>query len=230
MTIRLTRRQVREIDRRSIEEFHIPGIVLMENAARAAADHAMRFLRPGDAALILCGGGNNGGDGLAVARHLHNRRIAVTIGLAVDPQKYRGDALANWNISQAMRLPALAITPDKIRQSSSQLIIDAIFGTGLEQAPRAPFDQIVEAVAEVGKPVLAIDLPSGLDCDTGNPLGDCIRATATITFVAEKAGFANPAARAFTGEVLVGDIGCPVELIAAVQAEVGPRMDTNKHD
>src|SRR3974390_39076 len=95
--IRLTRAQVREIDRRAIEEYHIPGIVLMENAARAATDVAWEMLGKKDApVLVVCGGGNNGGDGLTVARHLHIRGCAVEIFLAIDPVKYSGDALTNW--------------------------------------------------------------------------------------------------------------------------------------
>jgi NAD(P)H-hydrate epimerase len=212
----LTRSQVREIDRRSIEEYHIPGIVLMENAARAAADVACDML-DGECVgevLILCGGGNNGGDGLAVARILHNRASDVSLALTVEPAKYRGDALINWNIVSAMKLEWAPAMPDKIAQSSALLIIDAIFGTGLEQAPREPFEAIVAAVERAGVPVLAIDLPSGLDCDTGEPLGPaCIKATRTVTFVAEKTGFENESARKYLGEVTVGSIGCPKELI-----------------
>lgn len=216
--IRLTRQQIREIDRRSIEEFHIPGIVLMENAARAVAEASMQFLSgTGKNALILCGGGNNGGDGLAVARHLHNRSIDVSIGLTVDPEKYQGDALVNWNVVKAMELRTARITAEAISQSRTDLIIDAIFGTGLQQVPRPPFGEIVAAIKQLGQPVLAVDLPSGMDCDTGQALGDCISATLTVTFVAEKAGFEHPSAKALLGEVLVGDIGCPIELIQSVR-------------
>src|SRR5688572_13479311 len=99
--IRLTRAQVREVDRRAIADYHVPGIVLMENAAHAAADAARQMLGgecSGAPVLIVCGGGNNGGDGLAVARLLHNRGADVTISLTVDPGRYQGDALVNWNI------------------------------------------------------------------------------------------------------------------------------------
>jgi NAD(P)H-hydrate epimerase len=213
----LSRAQVREIDRRSIQEYQIPGVVLMENAARAAADLAGRMLsaKNGDA-LILCGAGNNGGDGLAVARHLHNRGVPVRILFASDPAKYKGDALANWQIVQAMKLTAGPLDPRDLARLHAALIIDAIFGTGLTTAPRPPFAEIVQAVAESGADVLAIDLPSGMDCDTGQPLGACIRATQTITFVAQKLGFKQPAAAAYTGPVTVGDIGCPRELIHSI--------------
>jgi len=222
--IRLTRDQVREIDRISIERYHIPGIVLMENAARAAAEVAWEMLgrRPDSNVMILCGGGNNGGDGLAVARHLHNRRVRVLIHTTVDPHVYDGDALKNWEIVDRMALPR---TPrDGINKlivgGGFGLIVDAVFGTGLTSAPRPPFVMLAEACCLSRSPVLAIDIPSGLDCDTGLPLGPCIRATRTITFVAEKVGFANPEARGCTGEVTIGDIGCPRELIEEVTREV----------
>ena len=216
--IRLTRAQVREIDRRAIEEFHIPGVVLMENAARAVTDAALEMLRGVDrpAVLIICGGGNNGGDGLAVARHLHNRGWTVDISLAVDPQTYRGEALANFQIVQAMALRTTAIEDaDVLLKGGVDLLVDALFGTGLSAPPRDP--RVIETMVDHDTPVLAVDIPSGLDCDTGLPLGPaCVRATRTVTFVAEKAGFANPMSRQYLGNVTVGDIGCPRELIEAV--------------
>jgi NAD(P)H-hydrate epimerase len=219
--LRLTRAQVRQIDRLSIDRYHIPGIVLMENAARAAANAACDLL-DGECVgeiLILCGGGNNGGDGLAVARHLHNRGADVLIALTTDPAHYKGDALTNWSIVQAMGLRAEPIAVEKLARTSAVLIIDAIFGTGLSEAPRDPFPAIAAAVNHLRRPVLAIDIPSGLDCDTGIPPGACIRATRTITFVAKKIGFANPQARAYTGDIIVGDIGCPRELIEAASRQ-----------
>jgi NAD(P)H-hydrate epimerase len=217
----LTRAQVREIDRRCIAEFHIPGIILMEHASLGVADAACEELLSltGKATgniLILCGGGNNGGDGLAVARHLHNRNIAVQIGLTIDPAKYHGDALIQWQIVQAMRLPIFAATPENVRSAKADLIIDAIFGTGLATPPREPFPQFVAAIETTGIPVLAVDLPSGLDCDKGEPLGSAIRAIRTVTFFAEKAGFANYNSREFTGRVTAAGIGAPRELMLSV--------------
>jgi NAD(P)H-hydrate epimerase len=217
--IRLTRAQVREVDRLSIEEFHIPGIVLMENASRAAADVALGMMIDFRVknVLILCGGGNNGGDGLAVARHLHNRGAGITVALTTDPNRYKGDALTNWQIVQAMRLPVIDATPETIRATDDVLVIDAMFGTGLTDPPRDPFPQIVQAIADSDNPVLSIDVPSGLDCDTGEPLGFiAVAADRTVTFVAPKTGFVNPAAVKHLGEVIVGDIGCPRELVQRV--------------
>ena len=176
--IRLTRSQVREIDRRAVKEYHIPGIVLMENAALAVTQAALEMLRPArhGGAVIVCGGGNNGGDGLAVARHLHNRGVSVEIALAVDPEAYKGDARINWQIIKAM---GLKVTPADETESAlargAGLIVDALFGTGLSAPPRDP--RMIELMNKHGAAVLAVDLPSGLDCDTGEPLGPaCVRA------------------------------------------------------
>ena len=222
----LTRKQVREVDRLAIEKYHVPGIVLMENAARGAAELASQMLGSDTDryVVILCGGGNNGGDGLAIARHLHNRRYRVSIGLCTDPAHYKGDALINWKIVQAMGLDIgtyddilRPIPPPGIlvswKQRRPNLIVDAIFGTGLLEAPRPPFDLIVPRAASNSKHVLAIDIPSGLDCDTGRPFGPCIRAERTITFVAPKIGFQNAEAKQYLGIVTIADIGCPREAI-----------------
>lgn len=220
--MRLTRQQVREIDRRSIEQYHLPGIVLMENAARAVADAAMEMLgSAAGSATVLCGGGNNGGDGLAAARHLHNRGIEVSIAFTIDPARYQGEAKTNWEIVDAMRLHTFTADAASLANSRRALFLDAIFGTGLTAAPRPPFPDLVAAIERTKIPVLAVDLPSGLDCDTGLPLGPaCIRAVRTVTFVAEKVGFAAPGAPEFLGRVTVADIGCPRELVAAISAGV----------
>jgi NAD(P)H-hydrate epimerase len=219
-TIRLTRQQVREVDRRAIEQYHVPGIVLMENAANEAAacirTGMMTVFRRNWPIVVICGGGNNGGDGLAIARHLHNHGKQVKILLAIDPAKYKGDALINWEIVQAMRLPVSPFDERELKLPVRGMIVDALFGTGLTEAPREPFPAIARAINTSGHEVFAVDLPSGLDCDTGQPLGECVRARHTITFVAEKSGFANPASRQYTGEVTVADIGCPRQIIDEV--------------
>jgi NAD(P)H-hydrate epimerase len=218
--LRLTRAQVREIDRLAVQQYHVPGIVLMENAARAVTDVAVDMLRgvKDPAVLVVCGGGNNGGDGLAVARHLHNRGVDVEIAYAPSSQPYTGDAAINFEIVCAMGIPSPAIEDADIPLEGGvvDLIVDALYGTGLQTPPREAWP--IHLMTDYPVPVLSVDLPSGLDCDTGEPLrGDaCVRATRTVTFVAEKTGFANPAARQYLGEVIVGDIGCPRELIERV--------------
>ena len=216
--IRLTRAQVREIDRRAIEEYHIPGVVLMENAARGVVDLAVKMLSglAGSKVLIVCGGGNNGGDGLAVARHLHNLQFAVHVLTAGDPAELKGEALVNWEITSAMKIKHSPASAEAITQHPSDLVIDALFGTGLTAPPRAEFVGLIQAINKQSAPVLAVDVPSGLDCDKGEPMGSCVRAARTVTFVAEKVGFAKPRAKHFIGDVTVADIGCPRELIEQV--------------
>ena len=226
--VRLTRAQVREIDGRAIEEYHIPGIVLMENAARGVVDAITDILPPNDEIAVVCGPGNNGGDGLAIARHLHNRGLIVSIVFGTDPARLKGDALIQWRIVQAMKLNAFYYDPTKdltgvfiIRESV--LVIDALFGTGLNRAPLDWAVPLIEACNEgppFETPVISVDIPSGLDADTGMPLGPCVVASHTVTFVAEKAGFSNPASRQYTGDITVADIGCPRELIDIVRREV----------
>ncbi len=216
---RLTRAQVREIDRLSIERYGIPGIVLMENAARAAAEIAHAMIGPGASNVaIFCGGGNNGGDGLAIARHLHNRGHAITVHLIVRPDSFRGDALVNWRIARAMNIPVTAADP-AAPPTGFDLIVDAMFGTGLDTPPRPDAAAVINAVNQSKSPVLAVDVPSGLDCDAGLPLGPCVGATRTVTFVAEKTGFAHPNAARYLGRIQVADIGCPRELIEEVSRE-----------
>ena len=222
--LRLSRQQVREVDRLAIEQYHIPGVVLMENAARGATAVARAMLRKFnlDAVLILAGGGNNGGDGLAVARHLHNAGRSVRIALCTDPAKYAGEALTNWRIIQAMGLATFPASFESLANVTGALVVDAVFGTGLTQPPREPFPEIVAAVERSALPVLAIDLPSGLDCDSGEPLGGaCIQATRTVTFVAQKRGFANPGSRRYTGRIAVVGIGCPAEIIGDLLQQEG---------
>ncbi|MGH7215240.1 MAG: NAD(P)H-hydrate epimerase [Tepidisphaeraceae bacterium] len=221
--LRLTRAQVREVDRLASERYHIPSICLMENAARAAADVACQMLDNDCVGeiLIVCGPGNNGGDGLAMARFLHNRGADVTIALAADPAKYKGDAKTNYGIVLAIGLPVLSLaSPEDIRELDSGpclLVVDAVFGTGLSRPPDESFARVVAFINRPSCPVLSIDVPSGLDCDTGQPLGPaCVRATRTVTFVAEKVGFAVRPAPDYLGHVHVADIGCPPEVVDEV--------------
>jgi NAD(P)H-hydrate epimerase len=217
--IRLTRLQAREVDRIAIEAYGMPGIVLMENAARNAADIIVATTAAPDAHVaILCGTGNNGGDGYAIARHLHNRRHRVTIYEDDNASARRSaDCETNRRITRAMQLPHRALSDfvePHAHDRAHDVIIDALFGTGLARPVEGVYRDAIDRANALGIPIIAIDIPSGLDADTGLPLGVAVRAAATITFAAEKIGFANPASRAHTGIVTVADIGCPAEIIA----------------
>lgn len=218
----LTRAEVREVDRRAIELHGVPGVVLMENAGRGlteVVDRELRALgaRPGAEVPIVCGRGNNGGDGFVLARHLAllgwRPRVVYAGRLAVADRG--GDAGVNLSILErageplveAVDGPALAAAlrawPDAV------LVVDALFGTGLADDLREPGLGLVRALEQDPRPKLAVDVPSGLDCDRGVALGAAVRAARTVTFVGEKVGFAAAGARAFTGEVEVVSIGCP---------------------
>ncbi len=209
----LNRDSVRAVDRAAIDEYGIPGVVLMENAARALAVETLAML-PETAGLVLivCGSGNNGGDGWALARHLHNAGSGVRIAPLGAPRD-GGDAAVNCRICRNMNLRE--IVPDDLpaHLADCDLVVDAIFGTGLDRAVSGAAATVIESINGSGRPVLAVDVPSGLDCDTGRPLGSTIRAARTVTFVARKPAMIVEAAAAYTGEVVVADIGAPVELL-----------------
>jgi NAD(P)H-hydrate epimerase len=204
----LSRQQVRELDRRAIEEYGIPGIVLMENAGRGCAD-LMNALNPNRLpTAILCGPGNNGGDGFVIARHLDNAGWPVELILVEGYLPV--DAETNFEIVTRIGLP---VRPIADWRPSNGWVVDALFGTGLSRGLGKPLDAVVESINASRLPVLAVDIPSGLDCDTGEPLGPTVRAKHTATFVAPKIGFRNRSSRDWTGEVHVVDIAAPRRLI-----------------
>ncbi len=211
----LSREQVRAIDRRAIDEFGVPGVVLMENAGRGAAEVLLSLGARGPV-VVCCGKGNNGGDGFVIARHLDNRGVPVRVLLFARPEELTGDAAVNCEIVRragiAMEVhsgPALDGQALRKELAAAEWVVDALFGTGLAGAVRPPFDGVIGAINASGAKVLAVDIPSGLDCDSGQPLGVTVRALHTVTFVAMKQGFAQPAAREWVGEVHVADIGAP---------------------
>jgi NAD(P)H-hydrate epimerase len=211
----LTRQQVRDVDRRAIEEFGVPSVVLMENAGRGAAELLISLGIHGPVA-ICCGKGNNGGDGLVIARHLHNRGVWVRVLLFARPDELSPDAAVNYHILERTSFPILRMEGPNVDLAAlraelqrAEWTVDALFGTGLTGPLRSPFDQIVETINSTASRILAVDIPSGLDCDTGVPLGPMIRAQHTATFVAPKVGYANSEAAAWLGKVHVIDIGAP---------------------
>ncbi|KPJ76385.1 MAG: hypothetical protein AMS14_02175 [Planctomycetes bacterium DG_20] len=220
MTRAKSRDEIRDFDRHAIEDLGIPGIVLMENAGRQIADAARDMLRgvAEPKVVILAGRGNNGGDGFVVARHLAIDGVRAEVVLLAAREQVRGDAATNLDILQHMGFeirvldgPAEGIVAELEPLLAADLIVDGLLGTGARGRVRQPYAAAIDAVNAAGKPVLAIDIPSGLDCDTGRPLGPTIRATRTVTMAALKAGFEQPGAAAYTGEVILADIGVPME-------------------
>jgi NAD(P)H-hydrate epimerase len=245
-TFWLSRDEVRELDRRSIQEYGVPGIVLMENAGRGCAELLMRLNPERKPVAILCGPGNNGGDGYVIARHLDNQGWKVNLcgvdapsrnadSAATSPKTIRlgftfeglpPDALLNFSIvshdrerfhffpinSGGLLKPGRDFLTDLLLKPNCW-IVDALFGTGLSRSLGPPYDELVSIMNSSPNPVLAVDIPSGLDCDSGQPLGPTVKAAHTATFVGLKKGFMNPASNEWTGEVHVVDIGAPRTLV-----------------
>jgi NAD(P)H-hydrate epimerase len=214
-----TREEVRAFDRYCIETLGLPGIALMENAGRQITDAAREMLSGtrDPRVLIVAGRGNNGGDGFVVARHLAIAGIAAEVVLVAPREKVAGDAAINLAVLEAMGLPVAVADGDaravlavlRQRIAAATLVVDALLGTGTQGGIREPYASVIEAINAAGRPVLAVDIPSGMDADTGAPLGPTIRAAVTVTMAARKTGFDAPGAAAYTGKVRVADIGVP---------------------
>lgn len=214
----LTRAQCRDLDRRAMTDFGIASLVLMENAGRGCVDVLERIGIEGPV-VILCGKGNNAGDGFVIARHLDIRGYACRVMLLCRPAELSGDAAVNYAILRTTGIK-IAVAPAVLEPHTSDVawLIDALLGTGAHGEPRPPFDAAINWM-NLRPPttrLLAVDVPSGLDCDTGQPARHTIRADHTCTFAAMKVGFLQPAAQAFTGTIHVCDIGVPQRLIAQV--------------
>lgn len=214
-----SRAAARELDRLASEEFAIPSIVLMENAARHVAEVAFGLLQgmPEPTVAVFCGPGNNGGDGLAAARHLHNAGAAVRVVLSAPPDRYQGDAAINLRIVQAMGV-RLGVGMDgaPAADDAPAVLVDALLGTGVATPVSGEMASLIDRVnllARSGSKVVSVDLPSGLDADRGLPLGTAVRALVTVTFAGPKPGLCTLEAQPYVGDLLVADIGVPRELL-----------------
>jgi hydroxyethylthiazole kinase-like uncharacterized protein yjeF len=212
---------MRELDRYTITALGVPGMVLMEAAGRACADAVRAVLHTSRAertnrsprVAVICGKGNNGGDGMVAARHLHHAGIAVTVLLLAEPKALAGDAATNRDILTQSGVPLHPVLAEasvrELALSSFDVLLDAIFGTGLSDRvqPNSLPAVMIEAMNRSGRPIVAVDLPSGLSCDTGCPLGTAVQATKTVTFGYPKPGQVLYPGAKLTGELQVVDIG-----------------------
>jgi NAD(P)H-hydrate epimerase len=213
----MSRDQVRRFDLKAINELGIPGVILMENAGRSCAELLKEKLSNINypKVCIFCGTGNNGGDGYVIARHLLNSGFRVTVVICGDRDKIKGDARINLDILERIGQPVELL--DLLEEhlgigvqayaNDADTVVDSIFGTGLSGQLSVEYQQLIEAINTLNRPILAVDIPSGLDCDTGQPLGAAIRATWTVTFVAVKQGFVHSQTAAYTGEIFVASVG-----------------------
>lgn len=232
----LTLEQIRRVDKIAIDQFGISGLVLMENAGRGAADVIADHSPSGGRCVLFCGTGNNGGDGMVIARHLHAKGIRVTV-LVAGSRSGRGklspDCRVNLEILEKTRVPILWCAdvaetvangeslPAHIRNEilRADSVVDALLGTGAKGAPRGSAAELIRTAKDSSARQFAIDIPSGLDTETGLPADPTFPADMTLTFVAEKPCFQKPTAKAFLGTVVVLPIGIPPEVIDAVLVE-----------
>lgn len=204
----------------------------MENAGRNCAevllDQITSTSSQHPAVVVLCGPGNNGGDGFVIARHLYVAGIPSKVICLVSQEKYAGDAQTNLTALSRLDLELLQAdaswtTGDCQREISTcydrktSWIVDAMLGTGAKGEPRSPIDGLIQSANLADAKRMAIDIPSGLDCDTGQPAKSTFRADLTCTFIESKTGFAHQSAAEFTGEVLVVGIGAPAEITERVR-------------
>lgn len=228
MNVILSRDQIRRVDHLAINHYGIPGPVLMENAGRNAAAIIRERYGPAGNVFICCGPGNNGGDGCVIARHLHNAEWSVRLLVTGDETQMTDDMKTNFRIVRAMGLKPQVAAEEEAQRATIQsvqpedVIVDALLGTGFRGEVRSPTAGLIEAInAATKRAVVAVDIPSGLDCDTGAPSNATIRADLTITFVAKKTGLAVTAAAPYVGQIEVVDIGVPRELIAEIASTGG---------
>lgn len=238
----LNAEQMRNVDRRTIERFGVPSIVLMENAALAVVDAIAEHYPDADRVAIICGLGQNGGDGFAVARHLENRGVVPVLIVVGDRAAVQGDSLVNLTICQRLGIPIYdVLTSGEVETAlahaaDADLVVDALFGTGLNRAPSGIHADVIRGIAELRIPVLAIDLPSGANASSGEPFEPCLQAEVTVTFAAPKLCHVFEPAALYCGEVIVADISIPEiaiddELVTLamitpndVEAHVAPRL------
>ena len=218
----LTAEQMKAVDRRATDRFGIPSLVLMENAAIAVVDAVFEHYANCERASVFCGTGSNGGDGLAVARHLENRGVVPAVFIVGDRKKLAGDAATNLTICERLAFPMYDITDADSLESAlvhaadADVVIDALFGTGLNRPPQEINAEAIRAINELALPVVSIDVPSGANASSPEPFDPCVQAAVTVTFAAPKICHVFEPAAMFCGEVIVADISIPD---AAIQDE-----------
>lgn len=220
-----TAEQMRDFDRRAVDEFGVPGIVLMENAGRHVAQTVQDLLGSvaGKRVTVVAGRGNNGGDGFVAARHLRDAGADVATFLLADQDEVKGDAKIHLDILLKSRQPVKSNPSVSHMESAlihSDVIVDAIFGTGLHDEIKGPAADAIRAINTSHRPVVAVDIPSGVDANTGHIWGVCVKADYTVTFALPKIGLYEYPGAAYVGEVIVGDIGIPSQLYDEINIEL----------
>jgi len=230
----LTAKEMQNLDSISINKIGIPGVVLMENAGKAVAEFISNRWPSSWHVYIFCGLGNNGGDGLVVARHLYNRGYKVKVFLAGSKKKVKGDAAVNLNIALNMGIYIEETTPTHLsflekKGKETSVLVDALLGTGAKGAPRGILADLVKLINNSEGVKIAVDLPSGVDADTGKVQGEAVKADYTITFAYPKRGLYLYPGMNYVGKVEIVDIGIPSNILEKekidIQANLLQSMD-----
>ncbi len=214
----VTVRQIQKLDKIAIERYGIPSLILMENAGRAVAEEIKKYLRRKRRphVCVVCGMGNNGGDGFVVARHLINAGIETKTFLVGKASQLKHDAAVNYRILKGLKYIIKEVDakhPLLAKEiARADVVVDAIFGVGLNRKITEPFRSVIETINRAAKYVVAVDIPSGLDGTTGVIYGVCVKADKTVTFSFAKKGFFKNHGPRQTGEVVVVDIGIPEQV------------------
>jgi len=209
---KVTVSQMRAIDNRTINEYGLSALVLMEHAGKAVADETLKLLNKKiKKVAVFCGSGNNGGDGLVAARWLHHYGIEVEVFFLGDPAKSSLETRLNFDITENLRIPLHRIQDNwpslKEQIGYFTLVIDGLLGTGTHGQIQGLYKNIIDDLNSNGVKIISIDIPSGLNADTGQPWGSCLSAAVTVTLGFPKIGFSRPGAKKYTGKVVVADIG-----------------------
>ena len=231
----VTAAEMRELDRQTIEDIGVPSVVLMENAGRSTYQVIRReFPDLTGPVVVLAGPGNNGGDGLVVARYLANDGFPVTVFFLASREKVRGDARVNLNILEAMGLEVEEVLgEDQLssvvhRMSRAELIVDALLGTGLNSSVRGLMAQLIAKINQARAPILAVDIPSGLSADSGEPLGSAVEAEVTVTYGFPKLGQIVPPGRDYVGRLWQVDISIPPVLTQNIKTELAEASEMHR--
>jgi hydroxyethylthiazole kinase-like uncharacterized protein yjeF len=209
--------QARTLDARARDLLGLPALLLMENAGRALAETALRYLPSGKKVAVVCGRGNNGGDGLAAARHLFSRGVLPQVFLCRD-KELTPEARVNFDALKALGVAVHSLeksAPGRLRRmlSSASVIVDALYGVGLKGGIRGQGLKAVDAINQAKATVISADVPSGYDASAGRPLGRCVRATVTVTFAAAKKGMRSAEGRRWCGLLEVEPLGVAWDVI-----------------
>jgi len=214
----VTVKQIQKLDKIAIEKYGVPSLVLMENAGRSVAGEVVKRVKRirSPRVCIVCGSGNNAGDGFVAARHLINNGIKTSVYLIGRGSRLKHDAAVNYRILKKLKYPIKEIRKGRDRSlqdiKKADVTVDAVFGVGLNRDISGSFYNAIEAINKYSKKIISVDTPSGLDGTTGKIYGVCVRANVTVTFTFTKKGFLKGQGPKNTGKVIIVDIGIPVQI------------------